>query len=196
MLLRAGRLRAEDREHRGGPQPEEVRAGLQRCGDPGQPGVRPGQIQADRHLRNAQAQRHPDGSVGVRGPHLQSGSPAALNPAVTAHHSPHTPHHHCAVQILLVAPVCSGGTCGRKLAAFRERFDAPAEGDTGAGTRPEQCLLFPTKPRSRNSITTCIGTQLIDRDRPAVCPIWLPSLHLNPGQVIRLEFKCNLVHFV
>lgn len=74
VLLRAGRLRAENREHRGRPESEEIRAGLQRCRDPGQPGVRQGQIQADCHLRNAQTQRHPDGSLRLRGPHLQSGS--------------------------------------------------------------------------------------------------------------------------
>lgn len=74
LLLCAGRLRAEDREHRGRPEPEEVWAGLQRCREPGQPGVRQRQIQAHRYLRNAQAQRHPDGSLRLRGPYLQSGT--------------------------------------------------------------------------------------------------------------------------
>lgn len=78
VLLRAGRLRAQDREHRGRPEPEEIRAGLQGCREPGQPGLRPGQVQAERHLRNAQGQRHPDGSVGVRGPHLQPGRAASI----------------------------------------------------------------------------------------------------------------------
>lgn len=74
LLLCAGRLRAEDREHRGRPEPEEVWAGLQRRREPGQPGVRKRQIQAHRDLRNAQAQRHPDGSLRLRGPYLQSGT--------------------------------------------------------------------------------------------------------------------------
>lgn len=61
----AGRLRAQDRQHRRRAEPEAVRTGVQGRGDPGQQYLRQRQVQDERDLRHAQAQRHSDGTVRV-----------------------------------------------------------------------------------------------------------------------------------
>ncbi|XP_061673384.1 glutamate receptor ionotropic, NMDA 1b isoform X3 [Syngnathoides biaculeatus] len=54
-------------------EPEALRAGLPGRRGPRQRRLRPRPLQDERHRRHAQAQRHPDGAVRLRGPHLQPG---------------------------------------------------------------------------------------------------------------------------
>lgn len=67
------RLRATAGECGRRAESEAIRAGVQGGGESGQRSVREGQVQDERHLRHAQGQRHPDGPLRLRGPHLQPG---------------------------------------------------------------------------------------------------------------------------
>lgn len=74
LLLRPRRLRPQDRQHRRGAEHAEARADVPRGCEPGQQAAWLLEDPAQRHLRHPQAQRHPDGLVGVRRPHLQPGA--------------------------------------------------------------------------------------------------------------------------
>lgn len=65
LLVRTGRLRAQDCEHRRRVEPEALRTSVQGRGDPGQQHLWQRQVQNERDLRHAQAQRHSDGTVRV-----------------------------------------------------------------------------------------------------------------------------------
>lgn len=73
LLGGAVRLRAAAGERGRRAESEAIRAGVQGGGESGQRSVREGQVQDERHLRHAQGQRHPDGPLRLRGPHLQPG---------------------------------------------------------------------------------------------------------------------------